>query len=217
MFVETVLEDQYRLKNTSLHEDSVIIDLGAQIGLFSVYASNKAKKIFAFEPVSENYDLLVKNIKLNKLENKIMHFNLAVSDKKGKEKIFLSQNHSGGHSIYGFEEFDEKKSSPINQFIKSKGFNKEKFIEVSSITLEEIFRINKIKHCDLLKMDIEGAEYKVLYNLPDYCFEKIQRIAMECHDLDEKKKNSGYVKKFLQSKGFKVELNYAMLYAQKTK
>ncbi len=214
LFVETVLEDQYHTKQINF-KDSIIIDLGPQIGLFSVFVSKKAKKVFAFEPVQENFELLKKNIELNKLENKIFPFNLAVSDKKGKEKIFLSENHSGGHSIYGFKKFDEKKSSPINLFLQSKGFNEKKFVEVSSVTLDEIFKINKINHCDLLKMDIEGAEYNVFYTLSDSCFKKIHKIAMEVHDIDENKNNCVYLIKFLESKGFKVKYRKAVLFAER--
>jgi len=215
LFAETVLEDQYLLNQINFDKNSVIIDLGAQIGFFSVFASRKAEKIFAFEPVTENFELLKKNIKLNKLENKIFPFNLAVSDKKGKEKIFLSETNTGSHSIYGFKEPEQEKGSSINYFLNGKGFSKKNFVEVSSITLDEIFTANKINQCDLLKIDIEGAEYNVLYNLSDSCFKKIHRIVMEVHDIDEKKNNLAYLMKFLESKGFKVKINNAVLFAER--
>ncbi len=210
LFTETVLEDQYGIN--IIESGSVVIDLGAQAGFFSVFASKKAVKVFSFEPVAENFKILKKNIESNNLEDKIFPFNLAVSDKKGKERIFLSENHSGGHSVYGFEE--KNKNKYTNQFIKSKGFNKKNFIEVNSVTLNEIFKLNKISYCDFLKIDIEGAEYKVLYRLPDSCFRKIKRIAMECHNLDERKNNMLFLIGFLKSKGFKVKLTESVLLAE---
>ena len=56
----------YKLKN-----HSTIIDIGANIGVFSIYAANKNKtsKIFAFEPSQKTYNQLVENINLNGFEN----------------------------------------------------------------------------------------------------------------------------------------------------
>jgi len=214
LFTEVALENTYLLESIEFPENATIIDLGAHIGFFSVHASNKAKKIFAFEPVPENFELLKKNIELNKLENKIIPFNLALSDKTGKEKIFLAKNHSGGHSIYGCEKKDTQNEF-ISQFITSKGFSEKNFVEVNSITLNEVFKKNEINHCDLLKLDIEGAEYNVFYGLPDSCFNKIQRITMECHDIDKQKNNMVSLIDFLKSKGFKVTAKTAILFAER--
>ena len=47
----------------------VLYDVGANIGQYSIYAAKRGVKVFAFEPESQNYALLCKNIVLNKLEN----------------------------------------------------------------------------------------------------------------------------------------------------
>src|SRR5258706_10907179 len=62
---------EYFDKRLSIHPDDIVLDLGAHIGLFSVYASKKALKgkIYAFEANPDNYKLLLKNINLNKLKN----------------------------------------------------------------------------------------------------------------------------------------------------
>jgi len=184
------LVDEYKMNQLFLSKDSIVIDIGANIGIFSVAVSSCAGKVFAFEPVKDNFDLLIENIKLNKLIGKIIPFNYAVSDKNEKLKIYLFSYNRGSHSIY------------------AKG---KRFEEVKAITLREVFDDNKIDKCDLLKIDAEGCEYKILFGLPDNYFYKIKRIYLECHNLnnlssDEErmKFNSKYLKNFLISKGFKV-------------
>ncbi|MBU2101092.1 FkbM family methyltransferase [Candidatus Micrarchaeota archaeon] len=198
IFVEIVLGNEYFTDQIKLNKTSVVFDIGAQIGIFSVFIAGKARKIFSFEPVPENFELLEENIKLNGLEEKVKTFNLAVSSKKGKEKIFLNSNNSGGHSIFG----------------------KGSFIEVNSVDLKEIFEENRIEECDLLKIDVEGAEYNILYALPEKFFQRIKQIVMECHEIDLKQKNFHSMIVFLESKGFKVKYrkslyNFPVLFAFK--
>jgi len=56
-----------------------------------------------------------------------------------------------------------------------------------AITIRKVFEQNCIDRCDLLKIDIEGAEYKVLLNTPVEVFNLINAIAMECHIVDTDK------------------------------
>jgi len=189
-----VLEDEYRIKNLDLKDSSTIIDIGGQNGYFSVYASKNVKKIFVYEPVLENYKNILKNIELNKLEDKIIPFNLAVSDKKGKIKIYLSKENSGNHSIYG---------------------SGDEYIEAQSITVQDIFENNNIEKCDLLKIDIEGGEYNIFYNLSDKYFEKIKNICMECHEINKIDKNLNSLVRFLRTKDYKVEFKKDLVFASK--
>ena len=58
---------EYENEKISIKDNDIIIDIGAHIGLFSLFVSQFCKngKIFSFEPISENYDLLKSNISLN--------------------------------------------------------------------------------------------------------------------------------------------------------
>jgi FkbM family methyltransferase len=133
--VETVvIKDEYKLRKLNLR-NSTIIDIGGQNGYFSVFASKYAHNIYIYEPIPDNFKIILKNIDLNNLSDKVHPFNLAVSDKEETLKIFLSKNNTGGHSIYG------------------QGNN---FIEFKAVTLSKIFEKNKIEKCDLLKMDVKA-------------------------------------------------------------
>jgi tRNA A58 N-methylase Trm61 len=73
-----------------------------------------------------------------------------------------------------------------------------------AVTLEDILKDNAIERCELLKMDIEGFEYDVLFNTPDVILQRIDRITMECHVFDNGQK-SIQLKSYLTERGFKVE------------
>ncbi|MCB9362872.1 FkbM family methyltransferase [Candidatus Woesearchaeota archaeon] len=188
-----VLQDEYKVNKMRLPKDATVIDIGGQIGIFSTFVARKAAKVYTFEPTPENFEMIKKNIKLNKLENTILPFNLAVGDKVGTLKIYLSQNNTGGHSIYGDGDY----------------------VEVKTIPLKDVFEQNNIKTCDLLKMDIEGAEYMVLYNLPDKYYKRIKRIRMEVHNMDDKKNNDKSLIEFLKKKGYNVFYQDYRLFANR--
>jgi hypothetical protein len=76
------LEDEYRINNLNL-VGSIIIDIGAQTGSFSIFSSKGAKRVFSYEPIKNNFSILLDNIKVNNIQN-ISPFNLAVSNQVKK-------------------------------------------------------------------------------------------------------------------------------------
>jgi FkbM family methyltransferase len=174
---------EYENEKISIKDNDTIIDIGAHIGLFSLFVSQFCKngKIFSFEPISENYDLLKSNISLNNSKN-IFPTNCAVSKTLSKIKIFLNDDQSG-HSI-----MSDTDSSVI----------------VDSILLKDIFDLNKITTCNLLKLDCEGAEYEIINSLPQEYFEKIEKIVIEYHFADSKPELSSNLFQKLCDMGFKI-------------
>ena len=94
------LIQEYRNDGFNIETNDIIIDVGAHIGLFALYASQFCKngKIICYEPIKENYDLLLENIKQNKISN-IIPYNSAVSSKSSTVKIYLNEDESG-HSMF---------------------------------------------------------------------------------------------------------------------
>lgn len=74
-------------------EGDTIIDIGAHIGIPSIYAASIIRngKIYCFEPVGDNFSLLKKNIILNKLNNIFPH-KMALTDKVGRCFIYAKKN-----------------------------------------------------------------------------------------------------------------------------
>jgi FkbM family methyltransferase len=167
-----------------IKENSIVIDVGAQIGVFSVLAGKlkKGVRVYSYEPFKPNCELLEKNIELNNLKENIFAYELGVGGKKGKRELIICDENTGGH---GF--FCENGSTKTT---------------INVISLKDIFEKNKIKKCDFLKMDCEGAEYEIILNTSDKYLKKIKAITMEFH----KNGNIENLKNFLEQKGFKVEI-----------
>ena len=194
--------DDYCQKGLTIEEGDIVIDIGANIGIFSIYASLKAPKgkVYAYEPFKVHYKRLLDNLKANNLKN-VSAFNLAVCKKKGKRNLFIHKNCSGMHSLV-FKE--DSKGKAI----------------VDCITLKDIFEKNNIKKCDFLKIDCEGAEYEILYNAPKNILKKINKISLEFDNIDTYQQNCFQLKKFLKDNDFIVRIlgahqKQGILYAKK--
>ena len=193
------LIEEYKSKNFEINDTDVIIDVGGHIGLFSLYASQFCKNglIYSFEPVPENYDLLIDNVRSNDL-NQIKPFNLAVSNSNSDIKLYLNDDEAG-HSMFS-------KSS--------------KSITVDSISLQQIFDNNNIENCNFLKLDCEGTEYEILENLPTSYFDKIKKIVIEYHMADTHPELLENLKKILIKKNYSLKTkklfsDIGFLYASK--
>lgn len=146
-------------------EHGVVIDIGANIGVFSLYAvSRGASRVFAFEPNREAYDVLVRNIESNNLSSKILPFNLAVG--------------GGGYDTVNIPRVSSAHNRTLKLVSES---HKDQYDTVSCITLEKILSASGVEHVDLLKMDCEGAEYEILEGTSDRTLSSIQRLRMEYH------------------------------------
>jgi len=184
---EIVIKKNYNPRGFEIKLKDIIIDIGANIGIFSIYAAKKAiyGKIYSFEPFKSHYRRFLKNIELNKIKN-IKPFNLAVSKKEGEQRLFLSEINSGGHSLH-----------PI------KG---QESVIIKTLTLNKIIKENKLKKIDLLKLDCEGSEYEIIYSTSKKNLKIIKKIVLEYENIDKNKNNLKYLKKFLEKEGFKVLL-----------
>jgi FkbM family methyltransferase len=178
------LRKEYTPIGNEIKSGSVVIDIGAHIGDFSIFASKYDKDIavFSYEPSKESFTFLIRNIELNKASN-IKAFNLAVSKTQGEIKFYI----------------DEKNTTLHSTVIAQKSF-----LLVPSTTLERIFMGNHIENCQLLKLDCEGAEYEILFNTPGEILNRIQNISMEYHDVPNYTIND--LKKYLKDMGFDVRL-----------
>ena len=152
---------------------------------FSVYATalSKNTKVYAYEPMPKSFEFLLENIKINNLENSIIPFKLGIASRKSKRKLFLASG-SPFHSMYS----DKNGKS----------------IEIDCITLKDVFTRIKIKYCDVLKIDCEGAEFEILYGTPKEYFSKIKEIRLEWHNQKKESYDIKSLTKFLEDNGFKV-------------
>jgi FkbM family methyltransferase len=122
-----------------------IIDIGAQTGLYSLYAKYLPNsQFYSFEPFKFTYDLLNDNIKLNDIKN-VKTYNIGLADKKGTTTLNVCLSDDG---------FNTMGKNPLR-------FNDIIPIKVEIDTLDNIFYNNNIK-VDFIKIDTEGYEYYIL-------------------------------------------------------
>jgi FkbM family methyltransferase len=167
--------------------DSIIVDIGANIGVYSIFAASTSKKavVYAYEPMISSFDLLVQNIKDNNLEKRVFPFLLGIGAKKGKRKLYIRED-SQSHSLYP-------------------GKKSKKYVEIDCVSLPDVFKKNKVEQCDILKVDCEGAEFEIFYNTPDEYLRKIKKIYLEYHNQTVNKDyNIKSLINFLEKKGFKI-------------
>lgn len=158
---------------------STVIDIGANIGVYSLYAAScGACRVIAFEPNTEAFRCLQHNIRANHLETVIEPHRLAVAASSGRRMRF------------------PKNASAYNSFLR--GVSSVEFELVKTIGLKGI--MGKIDRLDLLKMDCEGAEWEILNGAGHDVVDRIDAIRMEYH-LGQRDQ----IAAFLQSNGFSIK------------
>jgi len=131
-----------------LRPGDMFIDVGANIGYFSVLAASRVGEhgaVFAFEPDPDNYCLLLANTVLNALQRCITPVQAALSDVAGEGQLFLSADNLGDHQVYASEE--ARPSVPI------------------ALVNGSDFLRDRLQRLDLLKVDTQGSEYHVIAGL----------------------------------------------------
>jgi len=161
---EELKKNPYGIENVKLTPNDILVDVGANVGMFSIYVHKKfGCKIIAFEPIPENIENFKRNILLNNLdpENFEIH-NLAITGRKNdKVSIGIQSWNSGGCSI----------------FYKNPGTS----VEIVTDTLHNYVN----KNCKFLKLDCEGSEYDIIPSILDI-INTFDYIGIEYHDIGEK-------------------------------
>ena len=171
-----------------IHSGDVVLDIGAHIGYYTLQFANlvgSTGKVYAFEPEPKNFELLKKNVQINKHDNVVL-IQKIVSDKDGIVEFFISKFDSIGNKLF--------KSNEAGSSIK-----------IESTTLDEYFKDLK-KKIDFIKMDIQGGEGKAILGMKNLLKEnKNLKIIQEWWP-DALKQNHANPEdhlKFLQHIGYK--------------
>lgn len=150
-------KDEFSFMEHYIKPGYVVYDIGANIGLHSLYLSNMIGpegRCYSFEPTKGTFDSLNENVKLNGFTN-IETLNLALSDKEETLQIYKSTNgYDAWNSLGGFQKI---------------GNNQYDLENVSCIPMDRFLELHpEVRHPDFLKIDTEGWELHVLrgaYNL----------------------------------------------------
>jgi FkbM family methyltransferase len=176
-----------------------ILDMGANIGLFSLYASDIARKIYAFEPTPRHYHILKT---LTSSYSNIKAFQMAVGAVNDSIDFFVNSENSTMNSLQNV--YGEK-------------------ISVQSIRLKEILQLVGEHQIDFVKCDIEGSEMTAITD--DTVGEVRDHVKVwyvECHATDHAnwdwsiEQNRRTLATMFVRQGYQVhQLRRDVLYAQR--
>ena len=169
--------DVYKTIHNKIRNSNIILDIGANLGFFSLECLdlNPNCKIYAFEPNRENYLYFKKNIELNKISKiNLKNFGFYSSEKELSE---VNQYPTNLGMVYYLENNQNNNIEKIN-FKTGDKFLKEEKLSNSKI--------------DLIKIDVEGAEYHVLLGLRECLFKHKPVLHLEIDYEKLSKFNSSY-------------------------
>jgi FkbM family methyltransferase len=157
----------------------IVVDVGAHIGKYTIIASKMVGprgKVIAIEAHPGNYDILKKNILLNKLNN-VVALNFAVHSKEAMVKLY-EPGQEEGFTIYNTIMTDRRM------------VNNQRYVEVQAKTLDSILLENAITEVNWIKIDVEGAELEVLRGAPNILSSsKNSSLLIEIHNLGANHRN----------------------------
>lgn len=169
----------------SIPEDAVIVDLGANIGAFSLYATASTERsvVYAYEPEPHNFDLLRRNIRRNGMTGRIRPSKYAVAGREETRPLYLSE--SPFHSLY-----------PAHPAQRS--------IEVPCLGLADVLARHRLEGIDLLKIDCEGAEFEILYGTPPETLRRVGEVRMEVNVNDSPGQSFAELQGFMEAHDFEL-------------
>lgn len=136
-----------------LPEGAVLWDVGANVGLYSVYAALRRKcRVFAFEPSVFNLELLARNVSLNGVQDYVTLVPLALSDVRQASRMRLTTTEWGGAlSTFGQSfGWDGNEMRPVFEYV------------MMGLSMSDAVETLGIPHPQYLKMDVDGLEHFIL-------------------------------------------------------
>ena len=170
-FNEVVVQDCYGFYKNLIKEDDVVVDIGANIGLFSLSAlSRGAKKIFSIESMPHVFDHLYSN---TYIYNNIKCFNNAISKSNDVIDFYIPKTGSGVSTSF-------LESSWID--------DSDVKIQCQGITFDKFLSDENIEYIDCLKIDCEGAEWDLIESNIDFINDNVGKLEIEVHPWGYKNK-----------------------------
>jgi FkbM family methyltransferase len=168
----------------AMPDDAVLWDIGANVGIYTMYAGLAGHQVLAFEPASSTYFTLIKNLEINGLLDQVDAYCLAFDDQTRLGKLNMAGNISGS-SMHAFERdthcWDEQITIKIAH--PTMGFSIDTFIS--------LFDPPKPTH---LKLDVDSTEKEIIDGARDLLTNHpLKSIWVEVDGAIERERNQGII------------------------
>tara|TARA_X000000368_G_C22967210_1_gene683736 strand:- start:103 stop:906 length:804 start_codon:yes stop_codon:yes gene_type:complete len=136
-------------------KDSVFYDIGANVGVYSLFSSLVSKsKTYSFEPEANNFQVLMENLYINNLNKLVTPYPIGISDKTELSKLNLSKFESGqSHHTVGEFALDHNTLSKIPSVFTQGVF---------STTIDDLWNRFNLPIPNYIKIDVDGIELKII-------------------------------------------------------
>ena len=201
LYKEIFIDQTYLKHGITIDENATVIDVGANIGMFTLFVLHQAPdaRVFAFEPSPPAFEALSTNASL--YGKNVTPFNCGLSDHNGEATFTFYNNSSVFSSFHADHELDKAAIQTVVENVLEKtgvsGTDNEVLtdelmhdrMERQSFpcalrTLSSIIDDEQIEHIDLLKVDVEKSELQVLRGIRDEHWQRIQQVVIEVHDTE---------------------------------
>jgi FkbM family methyltransferase len=182
--------------STPLPPNAIVVDVGANIGAFTIWAALQGARVFSFEPFPTNFALLQRNVARSGVRADL--FPMAVSSHAESRELFLPDN----------EEY-------VGRFSLHPGRGA-RTIRVECTSLDDVVGRNKLPRVDLLKLDCQGSEYEILFGASEDTLRRIRSIIVECEIFPDRTDWSPIaMSAFLTKHDFTTAIRGHMVYGQR--
>lgn len=217
---QEIFEDRCYLQHgIRLVPGAVILDVGANIGMSSLFFAAHAPgcQIHCFEPVPAIFEVLEANIARHGLPARAHA--LAMAGAAGERELLFYPNNS---VMSGLHVSPDEDAAVTSRFMLNSGFELDElayFLETKfhhqrlrcrTTAFSEFCQAEGIERVDLLKIDVEKAEWEVLQGVQAADWRRIRQVVVEVHDANGRLRD---IRALLGAQGFRVEVGASALLA----
>lgn len=176
-FVKNAEKDVFEKMLSEMDEEDTFYDIGANIGFYTCFFSEKASKSYSFEPNKHAAQILRENIEENSLEN-VEVIEAAASDRNTSIKL----SKAPGTSVFGTAQIKDSEEG-----------------EIEARKVDGLFEEGKVELPDMVKIDVEGHEIEVLKGMEEVIEKASPVIYVESHENHEE------LRETLEEQGYQLQ------------
>ena len=194
------------IDNFKTNKDTIFWDIGANIGLYSIYAISKHADInvVSFEPSTSNLRVLSRNISINNFENKIKISPFALTNKENQYLLMNESRFVEGAAIHSFGQNIENNITAENNY------------KIYGTSINYLLRNKILQIPKYIKINVDGIEDLILEGASDFLSnEIICSLSIEIDEnLEQKYEN---IMQIMKKNNFKLKhkKNYQIFYGEK--